>query len=152
MNIGTCLWFDGQSEEAANFYIEVFPESRIDRTARMGGKVLTVAFTLAGRSFVALNGGPHYAITPAISLVIPCENQPEIDRYWTLLLEGGKAQRCGWLTDRFGVSWQIIPAALPELMTGPNANNVAKAMMKMTKFDIAELEAANVQDATTTSD
>ena len=101
MNIGTCLWFDGQAEAAATFYIGIFPDSRVERMAQMGGKTLTVAFTLSGRSFVALNGGPHYTFTPAISLIVPCENQAAIDHYWTYLLEGGKAQQCGWLTDKF---------------------------------------------------
>lgn len=149
------LWFDQCAEEAARFYTEVFPESAITGIARypegagveahgnVPGAVMTVSFTLAGRPFTALNGGPHFTFNEAISFVVSCEDQAEIDRYWDALSDGGppEAQQCGWLKDRFGLSWQIVPAALPELMEaapGP----VMGALLAMKKLDLAALEAA----------
>lgn len=149
----TCLWFDTQGEEAARFYVDVFqPDAELGRVSRYGeagpgepGTVMTVEFTLRGQRFVALNGGPQYQFTPAVSLQVMCENQEEVDRYWSRLTEGGQAVACGWLTDRFGFSWQVVPTVLPDLMQDPDperAGRVAKALYQMTKIDIAELERA----------
>jgi predicted 3-demethylubiquinone-9 3-methyltransferase (glyoxalase superfamily) len=156
--IHPCLWFDDQGEEAATFYTGIFPNSRIVRTARYpdvgqevhGGKagsVLTVEFELDGQMFTALNGGPAFTFNEAISLQVMCENQAEVDRYWTKLSAGGepKAQQCGWLRDRYGVSWQIVPAMLPVLMTDPDSaktGRVMAALLEMKKLDIAALERA----------
>lgn len=146
------LWFDTEAEEAAKFYASVFPNSRILSTARHGeagpgpkGSVMTVEFELDGQRMIALNGGPVFKFTEAISLVVDCRDQKEVDHYWTKLSQGGKESRCGWLKDRYGVSWQVVPSALGRLLSDPNAKrakHVMEAMLKMTKLDIAALEAA----------
>ena len=142
------LWFNDNAEEAATFYVSVFPNSKLTDVARMGegGPALTVAFTLDGEDFVGLNGGPVHAFTEAVSFVIDCETQAEVDRYWeTLTADGGQPGDCGWLKDRFGVSWQVVPRRLPELLTDPDparAQRAMQAMMQMHKIDIATLEAA----------
>lgn len=141
------LWFDSNAEEAADFYITVFPNShKLSELRNTGdapgpkGGVLTVSFELDGLRFTALNGGPAYQFTPAISFVVRCDTQQEIDDYWAKLTAGGKEIQCGWLVDRFGLSWQIVPARLPELLKDPRA---MQAMMKMKKLDIAELRRAS---------
>jgi predicted 3-demethylubiquinone-9 3-methyltransferase (glyoxalase superfamily) len=147
------LWFADKAEEAVAFYVSLIPESRIDRISTLpadspsgpAGSVQLIEFTLAGQPFLALNAGPLDPFNHAISFVIPCDNQAEIDRLWHDLSEGGAAEMCGWLRDRYGVSWQIVPARLTELMTRSSpeaAARVAKAMLGMAKFDIAELEKA----------
>jgi len=152
--ITMCLWFDGQAEEAARFYVSLLPDSRIDTVARaagdypagQAGTVLLVEFTLAGQSFQALNGGPKYSFTEAISMSVSCADQAEVDRLWSALTaDGGKPIQCGWLKDRYGLSWQIVPEALPRLMKSGNSEQAArvfKAMMQMVKLDVAELERA----------
>ena len=151
--ISPFLWFDNQAEEAAKFYTTVFKGSKIDRIARYGeagpgpkGSVMVAEFTLDGQQFVALNGGPHYKITPAVSFVINCRDQSEVDYYWDKLTsDGGQPVQCGWLTDKFGVSWQVVPTILMELMADPDkakAKRVTEAMMKMVKLDIAKLKEA----------
>lgn len=146
LDISTCLWFDDQAEAAARFYTGLLPDSQITEIFRKGADeaapAFTVAFTLMGQRYWGLNGGPHYQLTPAASISVYCDDQAEIDRLWGALLDGGRAQRCGWLVDRFGLSWQIVPKALPRLLKGPNAGAVMAAMMEMVKFDIAALEAA----------
>jgi predicted 3-demethylubiquinone-9 3-methyltransferase (glyoxalase superfamily) len=137
-----CLWFDGNAAAAVDFYVALFPNAE-----RFGDDdaAVMITFELDGRPFMALNGGPMYTFTPAISLVVSCENQDEVDHYWDGLLDGGEPSQCGWLTDRFGVSWQIVPNRLGELMSDPDperAGRVAQAMMQMIKLDIAQLEAA----------
>jgi len=152
------LWFDHQAEEAANFYVSVFRNARIDKVARYSrefaaasgrpeGSAMTVAFDLEGQAFVALNGGPHFKISEAVSFVVNCVSQEEVDYYWSQLSAGGdpSSQQCGWLKDKFGVSWQIVPAVLPELMTGPHADKVMQAMMRMGKLDIAVLQRVREQ-------
>jgi predicted 3-demethylubiquinone-9 3-methyltransferase (glyoxalase superfamily) len=147
------LWFDSQAEEAADFYVSIFPDSEILSVARYGeagpgpaGTAMVVQLKLRGMEFSALNGGPIYQFTPAISFVVDCITQDEVDHYWdSLLADGGQAVQCGWLTDRFGVSWQVVPRRLAELMSGPDpevTKRVTEAMLKMIKLDIAELEAA----------
>jgi predicted 3-demethylubiquinone-9 3-methyltransferase (glyoxalase superfamily) len=148
--ISTCLWFDRDAEEAANFYVSLFADSRIVSITRYGkagsgpeGSVLTVAFELAGREFVALNGGPHFRFNEAISMVVKCDTQAEIDRYWEKLLEGGEAQQCGWLKDRFGLSCQIVPSGLDRMLRDEDparSNRVMEALLQMVKLDIAQLE------------
>jgi predicted 3-demethylubiquinone-9 3-methyltransferase (glyoxalase superfamily) len=140
------LWFDSNAEEAADFYVSTFPNSRkLSELRNTGdapgpkGGVLTVSFELDGLRFTALNGGPAYQFTPAISFVVRCDTQQEIDDYWSKLTAGGKEIQCGWLVDKFGLSWQIVPARLPELLKDSRA---MQAMMKMKKLDIAELERA----------
>jgi predicted 3-demethylubiquinone-9 3-methyltransferase (glyoxalase superfamily) len=150
--IGTCLWFDNKAEEAMNFYTAIFRNSKIGKVARYGdagpgpkGSVMTATFELDGREFMALNGGPMYKFTPAISFVVNCKTQEEVDHHWNKLLEGGAAQQCGWLTDQFGVSWQIVPTILGELMTDKDpakAKRVMEAMLKMVKLDIKTLQQA----------
>jgi predicted 3-demethylubiquinone-9 3-methyltransferase (glyoxalase superfamily) len=152
--ITPCLWFDGQAEEAARFYTGLFPDSRIENVARSAadtpsgskGDVLTVEFTLWGERFVALNGGPDFTFNEAVSFMIDCEDQADVDRYWDALVEGGGEHGpCGWLKDRFGVSWQVIPRRLNELIQGPDpvaAERAMEAMLQMGKLDVAELEAA----------
>jgi predicted 3-demethylubiquinone-9 3-methyltransferase (glyoxalase superfamily) len=152
--LSPCLWFDGKAEEAARFYTSIFPNSRIDTVDRSPGEtpsgpkdmVLTVNFTLDGRSFIGLNGGPDFKFNEAISLSIDCDDQAEVDRYWDALLAGGGEESvCGWLKDRFGVSWQVIPRQLPEMMNSSDraaAARVLEAMLKMVKIDVAELERA----------
>ena len=152
------LWFDDKAEEAAIFYTSIFDNSRIvtvtryDReaaaaTRRPEGSAMTVAFELDGQSFTALNGGPHFRFTEAISFVVHCETQEEVDRYWERLSAGGddRAQQCGWLKDRFGLSWQVVPGALIELLSHPDpatAARVMEAMLRMKKIDIASLRKA----------
>ena len=145
--ITTCLWFDGQAEEAMNHYVSIFANSKAGTVNRMpDGKVLGVEFVIEGQEFMGLNGGPHYAFTPAISLYVDCKTQAEVDRLWKRLLEGGgKEDRCGWLRDKYGLSWQIIPEALNRLMWDKNRKKgeaVMQAMLKMNKIDIAALQAA----------
>ncbi len=150
MSVTPCLWFDGQAEVAAELYTSVVPDSRIVHVARYGeagpgeaGSTMLVTFELGGRRFTALNGGPEYTFTPAISLEIECRDQDEVDHYWSRLSDGGEEGPCGWLTDRFGVSWQIVPLRLKELLSdGGVAQNVMRAMFTMKKLDIAALEAA----------
>jgi len=152
--ITTMLWFDGNAEAAAKFYVSLFKDSAIHQTThyspassqasgRPAGSVMTVAFRLAGRDFVALNGGPHFKFTEAVSFVVNCETQREIDELWAKLTEGGdpKAQQCGWLKDKFGLSWQVVPAALPELMKGHHGDRVMAEIMQMKKIDLTRLEA-----------
>jgi predicted 3-demethylubiquinone-9 3-methyltransferase (glyoxalase superfamily) len=156
--ISACLWFDMQAEEAVNFYISVFKNSRIIRTSYYGkegyeihkmpeGTVLTIEFELEGTRFVAMNGGPLFTFSEAISFIINCENQDEIDYYWEMLTADGdpNAQQCGWLKDRYGVSWQVVPAALAEMIADSNsekAGRVMHALMQMKKLDIKVLEDA----------
>lgn len=147
-----CLWFDGDAEEAAEFYVSLVPHSRVTEISRYGpgapmpeGMVMTVAFELAGSRYTALNGGPEYRLTPAISLQLSAADQDEVDRYWALLCEGGEPGPCGWLTDRFGLSWQVVPEALPALMADPDpvrARAARQALMKMSKIDLAALREA----------
>jgi len=146
------LWFDSQAGEAAKFYVSIFPKSRILKTARYGdsgpgpkGSVMTVEFELAGQRMTALNGGPHFKFTEAISLVVDCKDQKEVDHYWSKLSKGGEESMCGWLKDRYGLSWQVTPRILIELVSGPDkkkAKRVMEAMFKMRKIDIAALKAA----------
>jgi len=149
--ITPCLWFDGQAEKAARYYVKLLPDSRIDRVFRSpadtpsgrAGSVLTVEFTLAGRGYLGLNGGPQYKFNEAVSFQIHCENQKEVDRLWSALKKGGKVLGCGWLRDRWGLTWQIIPRRLEELLKDPDrgrAKRVMEAMMPMVKIDIAALE------------
>jgi predicted 3-demethylubiquinone-9 3-methyltransferase (glyoxalase superfamily) len=152
--ISPCLWFATEAEEAANFYVSFLPDSRIDRVQRNvsdgpGGKkgtVLVVDFTLAGQGFMALNGGRKFEHSYAVSFHISCADQAEVDRLWDALSAGGSVERCGWLKDRYGVSWQIIPAALPRLMGDADpakAQRVFQAMLQMVKIDVAGLERAH---------
>ena len=151
--ISPCLWFDGEAEEAANFYVSLLPDSRIETVQKNvidgpGGKagtVLVVEFTLAGRHFMALNGGMRFEHTHAVSFKIDCDDQSEIDRLWdALLANGGQAERCGWLRDRYGVSWQIVPTALPKYLGGDRAGaqRAMQAMLGMVKLDIEGLKRA----------
>lgn len=150
--ISPCLWFDTQGEEAANFYVSIFPNSKIVDVSRYGeagpreaGTVMTVVFDLNGTRFMALNGGPEFTFSEAISFQVYCEDQEEVDRYWSALSEGGREGPCGWLTDRYGLSWQIIPTELMTLMGDPDrdkAQRVNAAMLKMGKINIADLRAA----------
>ena len=146
------LWFNHQAEEAAEFYASVFPDSKILQVTRYGeggpqpaGSVMTVTFELHGQKFMGLNGGPHFQFSEAISFVVDCETQEEIDRYWEQLSDGGSEVQCGWLKDRYGLSWQIVPKQLGEWMTsddGAASGRVMAAIMQMTKLDIAKLQAA----------
>lgn len=145
--ISTCLWFDHQAEEAATLYCSLFDNSRITEVMRRQGDpnagAFTVAFTLMGQNYWGLNGGPHYKLSPATSITVYVDTQAEVDRLWTALLEnGGVESRCGWLTDRFGLSWQIIPRTLIRLLKADNSGQVMQAVMGMVKLDIAALEAA----------
>jgi predicted 3-demethylubiquinone-9 3-methyltransferase (glyoxalase superfamily) len=140
------LWFDSNADEAVNFYLSVFKNSRrLDALRNSGdgpgpkGGVLTIAFELDGQRFTALNGGPHFKFNEAVSFVVRCESQQEVDEYWSKLSAGGAESQCGWLKDKFGLSWQIVPARLPELVKNPKA---MRAMMGMKKINLAELEAA----------
>jgi len=145
-----CLWFDFNAEEAVAHYLAIFGDARIEHISRYGagehaGAAMTVTFSLRGERFIALNGGPHYKFTPAISLMVDCETQNEIDAYWERLSEGGSKGRCGWLTDVFGLSWQIVPSALDEIMRFGDVDRqrrVMKAVMTMDKLDIAEIQRA----------
>jgi predicted 3-demethylubiquinone-9 3-methyltransferase (glyoxalase superfamily) len=150
--ISPCLWFDTQAEDAARFYTSVFPSSRILDVQRYGsagpreeGMVMIVSFELDGRRFLALNGGPDFTFSEAISFEIECADQAEVDRYWSELSAGGEEGPCGWLRDRFGVSWQVVPRRLNELIADPDrarSQRVMAAMLKMGKIDVAELERA----------
>ena len=144
--ITTFLWFDNQAEEAMNHYVSIFKNSKILNVHRKDGKVLTVDFELEGQKFMALNGGPLFKFTEAISLFVDCETQQEVDELWTKLTAGGAESRCGWLKDKYGLSWQIIPRALMKLMGDPDPEKsqaVFQAMMKMNKIVIADLERAH---------
>jgi predicted 3-demethylubiquinone-9 3-methyltransferase (glyoxalase superfamily) len=146
------LWFDGKAEEAAHFYVSLFKNSKIGTVSRYGdagpgpkGSVMIINFQLDGQEFTALNGGPQFHFTPAISFFVNCEMQAEVDELWDKLSEGGRKDRCGWLQDRYGVSWQIIPAALGKLMGDPDpqkSNRVMQAMLQMDKIDIERLRQA----------
>jgi predicted 3-demethylubiquinone-9 3-methyltransferase (glyoxalase superfamily) len=149
--ITPCLWFDSNAEAAVAHYLSIFPNSRIVSTTRYGefapgrkGAVMTIFFEIDGQRFLALNGGPNYKFTPALSLMVNCDDQAEIDALWEKLAEGGEHIQCGWLTDKFGVSWQIVPRALPELLGGDaqHTDRVMRAVMAMKKLDIAELQQA----------
>jgi predicted 3-demethylubiquinone-9 3-methyltransferase (glyoxalase superfamily) len=152
--ITPCLWFDGQAEEAAAFYVSLLPDSRIDRVfcspvdtpSGPAGMPLTVEFTLAGQPYLGLNGGPQYMFTEAVSFQIHCDDQAEVDRLWSALTaNGGQEVACGWLKDRWGLSWQIVPVKLTQLLMDPDpdrARRAMQAMMTMIKIDIAALEAA----------
>jgi len=154
------LWFDDQAEEAVNFYVSIFDNSKIGAITRYGeagakaagrseGSVMTIAFQLEGQEFVALNGGPVFTFSPAISLVVNCRTQDEVDEFWEKLSEGGAIQQCGWLQDRYGVSWQIVPTALGEMLQDKDterSERVMKAMLQMKKIDIRGLEQAYEQE------
>jgi len=156
--IAPCLWFDHQAEEAAAFYVSVFKNSKILTVARYSnagleihkrpmGSVMTVAFELDGQAFTALNGGPVFTFNEAVSLQVSCDNQEEVDYYWEKLSKGGdpKSQQCGWLKDKYGLSWQIVPTVVPEMLKdheSPNAQRAMEAILRMKKIDIAELERA----------
>ena len=155
--ITPCLWFATQAEEAARFYVSLLPDSRVTHVQKSptdypGGKagaVLVVEFTLAGQTYMALNGGMTMPFSNAISFSISCDDQAEVDRLWDALLIGGTAQQCGWVTDRYGLPWQIVPTALPRLLADPDpvrAKRAMQAMMTMVKLDIAELEKAAAGD------
>ncbi len=140
------LWYDGNVEEAINFYTSVFKQAKV-LSSRRGpdGKVFTATFEIEGQRFMALNGGPHYSFTPAVSFFVNCTSQEEVDELWNKLSEGGEIQRCGWLKDKFGLSWQIIPDTLGKLLSDPDpqkAQRVAQAMMQMDKIDISRLNQA----------
>lgn len=143
------LWFDGRAEEAARLYVSIFPDSSIGAISRRpDGTPLVVEFTLAGHRFTALDGGPEYAFTPAVSFVVDCETQEEVDHYWDRLGDGGDpaTRQCGWLTDRFGVSWQVVPRQLAEYMSDPDpekAGRTLQAMLRMQKLDIEGLRRAH---------
>lgn len=149
-NVSTCLWFDTQAAEAASFYVSVFPNSSIVDTKYYlegaplpAGTVLTVQFMLDGVEFMALNGGPHFKFSPAVSLVAYCDTQDEVDTVWQKLIEGGQGGQCGWLTDRYGVSWQIVPRPVLKLLNTADSaasQRAFSALMKMTKLDIAALQ------------
>ena len=146
------LWFDGKAEEAARFYMSIFKNSKMLSVSRYGeagpgpqGSVMTAAFELDGEKFVALNGGPTYTFSPAVSFVVNCETQQEVDHYWERLSEGGKEVQCGWLKDKYGLSWQIVPTVLPELLQDKDPEKrkrVMAAMLKMVKLDIEALKRA----------
>ncbi|WP_285727637.1 VOC family protein [Psychromicrobium xiongbiense] len=149
--ITNCLWFDQNGEEAAEYYCSIFPRSEITAISRYGdggpfpaGTALTVAFELDGRAFTALNGGPMFTFNEAVSFQIDCADQAEVDYYWEKLGDGGRESQCGWIQDKFGLWWQVVPTVLPELLGGDGeaAGRVAQVFMQMSKFDIAALEAA----------
>ena len=144
--ITPCLWFDGNGLEAAEFYASLFPDSSIEGVSPgPDGSPLMVSFTLMGRPFQALNGGPQFRFTEAVSLVVPCDGQAEVDHYWAALVEGGEESMCGWLKDRFGVSWQVVPNQLGDLIGDPDperAGRAVEAMMGMHKLDLAAMRAA----------
>ncbi len=150
--ITPCLWFDGQAEEAANFYTSVFTTSRIDKIAYYGeagpgvkGSVMSVTCLLNGQDFMLLNGGPEYKFTEAISLMVYCKDQAEVDYYWEKLSDGGEKGVCGWLKDKFGVSWQVVPEVMVQFLSNRDtrkSESVMRAMLQMKKLDIAQLKAA----------
>ena len=152
--ITPCLWFDHQAEEAAKFYVSIFKDSKIGAISRYGkegfeahhmkeGTVMTIAFELNGQPYVAMNAGPLFKFNESISFQVFCDTQEEIDYYWNKLTEGGQESMCGWLKDKFGLSWQVVPSILPKLMTDPaRSGRVMKAFLKMKKYDIKKLEEA----------
>jgi len=154
--ITPCLWFDSQAEEAANFYVSIFKNSKIGHITRYGeagakvsgrpkGTVMTVTFEIEGQEFMALNGGPHFTLSEAISFIVNCGNQEEIDELWEKLSDGGEQSVCGWLKDKYGLSWQIAPSSLAEMMQGNDSektNRVMQAIVEMKKIDIKRLEQA----------
>ena len=154
--ITPCLWFDTQAEEAAKFYVSVFKNSKLGRVSRYGkagqevhgkkpGSVMVAEFEIDGQPFVALNGGPNFKFTEAVSFQVFCDTQDEIDDFWSALSKGGQEGPCGWLKDKYGLSWQVVPAVLPQMMTDPDAEKSARVMnafMKMKKFDLAKLQRA----------
>jgi len=160
------LWFDTQAEEAAEFYTSIFENSRITRISRYGkvgrevhgkeaGSVLTVEFEIEGQAFIALNGGPHFKFNEAVSFQVTCETQDEIDYFWSKLSEGGQEGQCGWLKDKYGLSWQVVPSALPQMLTdadGAKSERVMKALLQMKKFDLQALERAYTGLAAATSE
>ncbi|HTV37986.1 MAG TPA: VOC family protein [Xanthobacteraceae bacterium] len=155
--IAPCLWFDTQAEEAANFYTSIFANSRIKHVSRYGnagqdvhgkepGSVMVVEFEIEGQTFTALNGGPHFKFSEAVSFQVMCDTQEEIDRFWAKLSQGGQEGQCGWLKDKYGLSWQIVPAALPQMISqsrGDRLDRVIGAIMTMKKFDLETLERAS---------
>ena len=157
MKIKPFLWYDSQAEEAARFYVSVFKNSKIGKVTRYGdagpgpaGSAMTVDFELDGQLFIALNGGPQFKFTEAVSFTVPCANQEEVDHYWNALGEGGQEGPCGWLKDKYGLSWQVTPTTLSQLLNNPDkqkAKRVMAAMMKMKKIDIAQLQNAAEQRA-----
>ena len=152
--ITPCLWYDHEAEEAAKFYVSVFKDSSINNVSRYGkegyevhgqkeGTVMTVEFTLNGQRYLALNGGPQFKFNESVSFMIPCETQEDVDYYWNKLTEGGEESMCGWLKDKFGLSWQVVPTILPKLLQDPaRSERVMKAFMQMRKFDIEKLKSA----------
>ena len=150
--INPFLWFDGKAEEAMNFYVSIFKNSKVVSVSRYGdagpgpkGSVMVAAFQLEGQDFFALNGGPQFSFTPAISFFVNCETQQEVDALWEKLSAGGRTDRCGWLSDKYGVSWQIVPSILPKLLQDKDpekSKRVMKAMLQMDKLDIATLKQA----------
>jgi predicted 3-demethylubiquinone-9 3-methyltransferase (glyoxalase superfamily) len=153
--IAPCLWFDGKAEEAMNFYTSIFKNSKVGNVTRYGeagpgenGSVMTATFEIEGQEFMALNGGPMFKFSPAISFIVLCKTQEEVDDFWAKLLKGGVPQQCGWLTDKFGGSWQIVPTILPEMLQDKDAEKtkrVMQAMLKMVKLDIKLLKQAYEQ-------
>jgi predicted 3-demethylubiquinone-9 3-methyltransferase (glyoxalase superfamily) len=151
------LWFDTQAEEAANFYVSIFKNSKVGKVARYGdagpgraGSAMTVEFELDGQSFIALNAGPQFKFTEAISFVIDCKTQDEVDAFWTKLTDGGEESQCGWLKDKYGLSWQVVPTILGEMLSDRDrgkANRVMQAMLKMKKIDIPTLKRASAGSA-----
>jgi predicted 3-demethylubiquinone-9 3-methyltransferase (glyoxalase superfamily) len=155
--IVSCLWFDTQAEEAATFYVSVFPNSRLGRISRYGkagqevhgkppGSVMVAEFELDGQTFTALNGGPQFKFTEAVSFQVQCQTQDEIDHYWSKLSQGGTEGPCGWLKDKFGLSWQVVPSALPQMMTNADpqkTDRIMASVLKMRKFDLAALQRAS---------
>lgn len=151
------LWFDTQAEQAATFYVSIFADSRIKRVSRYGkigrethgneaGSVLTVEFEIGGQTFVALNGGPRLKFNEAVSFQVTCDTQDEIDYFWNRLSDGGQEGHCGWLKDKYGLSWQVVPSALPQMLSDPDSAKSERAMaalLKMKKFDLAELQQAH---------
>ena len=154
--ITPCLWFDTEAEDAATFYVSVFKGGRITQVSRYGeagrevhgkppGSVMVVAFEIDGQTFTALNGGPQLKFSEAVSFQVMCDSQAEIDHFWSKLSAGGRESQCGWLKDKFGLSWQIVPSVLPQLLSGADGtmlNRMMGAIMKMKKFDLAELQRA----------
>ena len=149
------LWFDSNAEEAVNFYLSIFKNSKITAVSRYGeagpgpkDSVMAISFQLEGQDFSAINGGPYFTFSPAISFVVDCKTQAEVDWYWDRLSDGGELEQCGWLKDKFGITWQIVPSILGELMSDPDplkAKRVTEAMLKMVKLDIAALQQAHDQ-------
>ncbi|EHK83961.1 3-demethylubiquinone-9 3-methyltransferase [Saccharomonospora azurea SZMC 14600] len=144
--IATCLWYSNSAEEAVRFYGEVFPDLRVHEIARKpGGDALVVLFELRGQHYMALNGGPNYSLSPAASIYVPCTDQAEVDRLWSALTAGGTELQCGWLTDAYGLTWQVVPSELPRLLTDPDpakAERAQQALLPMRKIDIATIRKA----------